>query len=261
MRTVLINVGVNPWESICLGIRGEKESTAVVFDYSAFAELFGAGSVTLLYKRATDNAPYPIVLQIEGNKATWTVTNTDTNIAGFGQCELFYYVDEQLAKSVVFATYVDEDIGTTTQEPPDPYEDWVETLTDLGAETLQNAQDAAGSAADALAAKIAAEAAQEASETAQGKAEDAQGVSEAEALKAEGYAVGTQDGVEVQSGSPYYLNNSKFYSEVAGQTASNAGWVYFYIDDNGVLHYVKTENCDLSFYIDDNGILHVTNAA
>lgn len=34
-----------------------------------------------------------------------------------------------------------------------------------------------------------------------------------DALKSEGYAVGTQNGVEVQSDSPYYENNAKYYSE------------------------------------------------
>ena len=42
----------------------------------------------------------------------------------------------------------------------------------------------------------------------------------AEALKAEGFAVGEQDGTAVASGSPYYHNNSKYYSE---QSASSAG--------------------------------------
>lgn len=74
------------------------------------------------------------------------------------------------------------------------------------------------------------------------------------AEKSESYAVGhtgTRQGEDT--------DNAKFYSEVAGQYAGSAGWVYFYIDDNGYLHYVKTANCDLDFYIDDNGQLHVTN--
>ena len=40
-------------------------------------------------------------------------------------------------------------------------------------------------------------------------------ISEANALKAEGYAVGTQDGTPVASGSPYYENNAKHYAEEA----------------------------------------------
>ena len=36
---------------------------------------------------------------------------------------------------------------------------------------------------------------------------------EAEARKAEGYAVGKQDGTDVESGSPYYHNNTRYYAE------------------------------------------------
>ena len=43
----------------------------------------------------------------------------------------------------------------------------------------------------------------------------------------------------------------------AEQAAANAGWVEFYIDDDGYLHYVKSDNVGLDFYIDDDGYLHV----
>lgn len=43
----------------------------------------------------------------------------------------------------------------------------------------------------------------------------------ADALEAEGYAVGTQNGTPVGSGSPYYENNAKYYSEQAGSAAQN----------------------------------------
>ena len=92
-----------------------------------------------------------------------------------------------------------------------------------------------------------------------GNAETSAGNAERDALKAEGFSIGTQDGVPVESGSPYFMNNASFFASVAGQAASNAGWVHFYIDGDGYLHYVKTENCDLDFYIDNNGYLHVTN--
>lgn len=45
---------------------------------------------------------------------------------------------------------------------------------------------------------------------------------ETNALKAEGYAVGKQNGVEVEASSPYYENNAKYYSNQAGTSASNA---------------------------------------
>ena len=41
-------------------------------------------------------------------------------------------------------------------------------------------------------------------------------------LKAEGYAVGTQDGSDVQSGSPYYNNNAKYYNGSAQAAAASS---------------------------------------
>lgn len=45
----------------------------------------------------------------------------------------------------------------------------------------------------------------------------------ANALKAEGFAVGEQNGAAVASGSPYYQNNSKYYSQQAAESATEAG--------------------------------------
>lgn len=59
----------------------------------------------------------------------------------------------------------------------------------------------------------------EAAETAQGAAEDAQEAAEADALKAEGYALGTQDGTPVSSDSPYYENNAEYMKDAAAQYA------------------------------------------
>ena len=70
--------------------------------------------------------------------------------------------------------------------------------------------------------KAAAEAAAEAAQIAQGRAETAQENSESQALKSEGYAVGTQNGSDVSSGSPYYQNNAKYMKEQAALSATGA---------------------------------------
>ncbi len=94
-----------------------------------------------------------------------------------------------------------------------------------------------------------------AAETAQEKAEDAQDAAEAQALKSEGYAVGAQNGTDVGPGSPYYQNNAKFYADVAGQQAAEAGFVTMDIDQDGHLIYTKTDNVeDIDFYLDDGDL-------
>lgn len=84
--------------------------------------------------------------------------------------------------------------------------------------------------------------------------------SEQSALNSEAWAVGERDGEPVAVTDETYQNNSKFYAEKAEQAASEGGWVQFYIDENGYLHYVKTPNVDLTFYIQD-GNLYVTEGA
>lgn len=77
-----------------------------------------------------------------------------------------------------------------------------------------------------------------------------------QALKSEGFAVGQQDGADVESDSPYFNNNAKFYAEQAEQAAGQSGYMFFYIDENGYLIYERTENVDVDFVLED-GILYV----
>ena len=103
----------------------------------------------------------------------------------------------------------------------------------------------------------------EAVEDSQAGAEESErqaGISDERAKDAEAWAVGQRGGTDVESTDETYHNNSKYWSQMAQQAAGKDGWVSFYIDDNGHLHYEKTENAALSFYIDAVGHLHATNA-
>ena len=259
MITQSVTVTEKCASNIIIGRRGTYETEEVVFDVSYLVESYGAGTAALLVKRPQDTTAYPATILQSGNTVTWVISNVDTVYKGHGECELYWYVDSGLAKSIIWDITILRDVGDTIDSPPDPYETWIDSLTELGSETSAAAIAAQEAQTAAETAQEKAEAAQTAAETAQGIAEDAQEDAEAQALKAEGFAVGEQNGVPVQSGSPYFMNNAEFYADVAAQAASNAGWVYFYIDEDGYLHYVKTENCDLDFYIDDDGYLHVTN--
>lgn len=55
-------------------------------------------------------------------------------------------------------------------------------------------------------------------------------------------------------------DNAKYYAKLAEQQAAEGGWVRFYIDENGYLHYVRTANVDLDFYL-RGGYLYVTKGA
>ena len=96
-------------------------------------------------------------------------------------------------------------------------------VSDAGAAAVLRVQQE-GAAQVALAEEKAGEAAASA-RTAGDKAVLAAGSETAaagSALKAEGYAVGKQNGVDVQSGSPYYQKNSKYYADQAAQSSTDA---------------------------------------
>lgn len=160
-------------QTIVIGRRGTYDTMQIAFDLGYLVESYGNGVAVLAVKRSQDESAYPAVVTQAENILTWTVSETDTAYVGAGECQLMWYVDGGLAKTIIYPMVVMRDILSTAEEPPDGYENWIEHLTELGAETQQNAQNAARSASDAstakddaVTAKEAAEAAQEAAETA-----------------------------------------------------------------------------------------------
>lgn len=152
--------------AVMIGYVGEGGVTQVVLDFSAWAEAYGDGVVTLGVQRSGDATWYPVVLNVDGTSAAWLVSKTDTDVEGMGVARFAYTVGGAEKRSAVWRFFVDRGLQSPEGDAPDPYESWVETLTELGAETLQNAQDAQQAAEDAEAAQTAAEAAQTAAEEA-----------------------------------------------------------------------------------------------
>lgn len=254
---------------IVVGRRDTYSTQQISFDLSYLIDNYGAGTAVLLVKGPNDKSAYQADAMQENGTLLWTISNIDTAYRGNGECEIFWYVDGGLAKSIIYPLLILKDIGETTEERPDPYETWVDTLTALGAETLTNAQNAAQSEAEAKQAKDAsveaqraAEEAQRLSEKAQRGAETAEENSETQALKAEGYAVGQQNGVDIDSTSPYYRNNAKHYAEVAQQGAEESGYAWFDVHDNdGYMYVYISDNLsdDVSFAVNEAaGQLEVT---
>ena len=161
-----IVVGACAPQTIIIGRRGTYDTLQVKFDLTNLAETFGDGVAVVAVKRSQDESAYPAVTVQEESILTWTISETDTAYVGSGECQLMWYVNGGLAKTIIYPIVVMKDILATAETPPDGYQTWVDNLTALGAETLQNAQDAAQSASDAETAKDDAVAAKEAAEEA-----------------------------------------------------------------------------------------------
>ena len=151
--------------SIEIGFAGENDARSVAIDWSLWATRYGSGALNILLQRPGDDAPYPVVTETDGTVTTWMPSSTDTAISGRGNLQLLYTVGDVIAKSAVIGVRIRQSLTAET-DPPDPYESWIDSLTALGAETQQSAQDAAQSAQDAETAQTAAETAQAAAEAA-----------------------------------------------------------------------------------------------
>lgn len=186
---------------VMIGYVGEHGVTQVMLDFGAWAEAYGEGIVTLGVQRSGDPTWYPVALETDGSSAVWTVSDVDTQVTGMGKARFAYTVAGAEKRSAVWAFYVAAGLVSPEGDPPDPYKSWVERMEQVGAETLQNAQDAQEAATEAEEDK---EAAETAAEGASASKEDA-----------EAWAVGERDGVPVPETDPTYQNNAKYWAEQA----------------------------------------------
>lgn len=113
---------------IKLGHTGENEAVHVAFSLLPFKEAFPGGAPALLVRRKGDAEAYPVTLTVEGDTAYWTVTSADTEKAGFGQCELQWYLGDMLAKSDKFDFLVAQALEAGAEPPDEPSKRWFEAL-------------------------------------------------------------------------------------------------------------------------------------
>lgn len=150
-----------------LGRKGENLATRVVFDIGSWRSTYGDGIAQLVFQRNGDKYPYPCVISVDGSKVYWEITNTETEMSGRGSAELRYLADDVVVKSAIFTTRTLTSMGVTGDTPPDPIQNWLDKLLEIGASAEEN------SGANAVAAQLAAENALAASKAAEAAAQEA----------------------------------------------------------------------------------------
>lgn len=124
---------------IYLGKQGENGVTQIKWEgYAAdWREKYGDGSFQLAYQRKGDEAPSPVVIDVEEDDILWTITSSDTFYEGDGHCELSYYVGEAVAKSQTWTTCVCPSLtGDDGTEPPASYQSWVDEVLSAATKIL-----------------------------------------------------------------------------------------------------------------------------
>ena len=144
-----------PGERICLGYEGEHLARQVRFDLSEWLELYGEGTVELIYQRPRDETPYPVALELEGSEALWTVTAADVAQVGmFGRAELRYYAGETLVKAKSCCVAVEDALGEPGDVPGEPQQGWIDQVLAAGIMAETSAKVAAESAEQARKASV-----------------------------------------------------------------------------------------------------------
>ena len=124
---------------VFLGHQGENLARRVIFDLSELLERYPEGRFALAAQRKGDTLPYPAArTNLDGSALIWTLTDTDTAVAGYGRCELRCYDGDTLAKSEVWNTFTLPALSACG-EAPEAWEEYVERMQRLG-QAVQEAQ-------------------------------------------------------------------------------------------------------------------------
>lgn len=125
----MMEVMASQMSAILLGHSGENGAVRVAFDLTAFQKAFPGGQPLLLVRRYADTTAYPAPLTVEGQTAYWMVGAADTARAGYGQCELQWYLEDgTLAKSDLFDFLVLGTLKTDAAPPDAPSRRWFEAI-------------------------------------------------------------------------------------------------------------------------------------
>lgn len=236
--------------SLNIGVQGENIARPIELDMTEWVEAYPDASFYVLFRPYNESEAVPMLSTFEDNILTWTPTLSATAVSGVGYTEVRALDPETglIRKSRIIPTSVENSVTGADENPPQPYTDWVNRILEAGSDAVKGAAAvAAVSQGEEVAFEIDADGHLNIVYTESGepqtldlgpvdayaiavvegytgtREEWVQAMADAEAngLKAEGYAIGKQNGVAVESGE-YYQNNAKYYSEQAQSAKEDA---------------------------------------
>ena len=135
--------------TVPLGRLGEQNVTEVAFDISDWLTEYGeGGEVLLLIQRPGDSAAYPVEPEVADGLAVYTLTEADTQYVGKGRLQLRYSIGGELIKKSQIYSTVTLAALDGSGETPEPWQSWVDELTELKNDAEEAAQEASGYVAD-----------------------------------------------------------------------------------------------------------------
>lgn len=121
MRTRTITVSDDYVPTINLGRQGENAVSQVIFDVSSLITDYGAGTGTVVVQRPGETTTYQHDDTVQsGDTVTWTISSADTELAGTGMVQLFWIVNNAIAKTITYQSYVEPALMNPTDAPVSP---------------------------------------------------------------------------------------------------------------------------------------------
>ena len=124
-----------------LGRLGENEYSVILFPCQSVYAEYPDAAVTVLHQRPGDPAAYPVssqYVQVIDGQVYWTVTSADLSKQGKGSAELIFTSGGVIAKSMIYSTEIGPALDGAG-DPPEPWESWVQEVSD----EADRAEDAA----------------------------------------------------------------------------------------------------------------------
>ena len=126
--TINLNDFIGTNVSIPLAKQGEF-GREVSFDFSEWVEMFGSGSIGWSIQRPQDSSAYLLPSTEDGTVSTITLTETESQYAGYGLLEVFYVNTGETEKRIskTFSFRIDKSLQNLGQVPP-PWQSYVDAV-------------------------------------------------------------------------------------------------------------------------------------
>ena len=128
---------------VVVGRLGENDAARIAFDVTDYVAHFPGAAYHVIRKRPNDPDAYPVPygqVELDGNTLYWTLTSVDTAQLGNCFCQVTVRKDSTLAKSPVYVYRVTDTLDAE-EEAPDEWQGWIDDLTDLMDQKIQEADD------------------------------------------------------------------------------------------------------------------------
>ena len=150
MTTITVSSPEQQKGGISLGRQGEYGVREVVFSLSDYISEYGEGTAVLVHKLCDCADPYLVPVEDQGtfdyvervdDTLIWHIGQMATYKKGYGQIELFWYVDGALKKSVIFGTSVAKSLEYDETRSLNIQKTYLDSISEVLAKSIENATD------------------------------------------------------------------------------------------------------------------------